>query len=306
MATAPAPGRPTGPRARVRVPATSANLGPGFDTLGLALGMYDEVELQALDAGPNRVEVHGEGEGEVPLDDRHLVLRAVCATYRRAGVVAPPLRLSCRNVVPQSRGLGSSASAVVAGVVAARGLLAAGGTELDDGVVLDIAAAFDGHADNVAPCLDGGMALTWRSGDTYRSVRLDPHPDVAPVVFVADRRSSTAATRGLLPDRVPHADAAFTAARAALVVHAMTRAPELLLAATEDRLHQPYRRPAYPETAALIDALRAAGVASAVSGAGPTVLALTTGGPLPAGLPTAGFAVRELPVDPAGAVLEVV
>ena len=306
-----------GPTVRVRVPATSANLGPGFDALGLALALYDEVDLSVLGAGAGAsvVEVHGEGAGRIPCDERHLVLRAACAAYDLAGVARPPLRMVCRNAVPHSRGLGSSAAAAVAGIVAARALLEAHGAPevaaLTPAALLDLAASFDGHADNVAACLDGGLALTWAAGHgAYASARLAPHPTVEPVVFVSGRTSSTEATRGLLPDRVPHADAAFTASRAALLVHALTVAPDLLLPATEDRLHQPYRRPAYPETAALVDALRAAGVPATVSGAGPTVLALPDGSPATTAaletLDTRGFRRLDLPVDLEGAAVEVV
>ena len=303
---------PDGPTVRVRVPATSANLGPGFDTLGLALGLHDEVELTALEdlasaaTGKERrrsiVDVHGEGAGRVPRDERHLVLKAACATYDLAGVPRPPLHLTCHNAIPHSRGLGSSASAAVAGIVAACALLGPGKAP-DDGAVLDLAARFDGHADNVAACLYGGLVVTWCEGGSFRGARLATLPEVAPVVFVSEHSSSTEATRGLLPDRVPHTDAAFTAARAALLVHALTCAPGLLFAATEDRLHQPYRRPAYPATAALVDALRGAGVPAVVSGAGPTVMALTTGEDLPDDLPTSGFTTLRLPVDVDGAVV---
>ena len=303
---------PDGPRVRVRVPATSANLGPGFDTLGLALGLHDEVELTALEdlasgatgkeRRPSVVDVHGEGAGRVPRDERHLVLKAACATYELAGVARPPLHLTCHNAIPHSRGLGSSASAAVAGIVAACALLGPGKAP-DDAAVLDLAARFDGHADNVAACLYGGLVVTWCEDGSFRGARLATLPEVAPVVFVSEHSSSTEATRGLLPDRVPHADAAFTASRAALMIHALTCAPGLLFAATEDRLHQPYRRPAYPATAALVDALRAAGVPAVVSGAGPTVLALTTGEELPDDLPTGGFTTLRLPVDGDGAVV---
>lgn len=289
---------------RARVPASSANLGPGFDTLGLALALYDEVELAVLPAGEaTLVEVSGEGAGRVPCDERHLVLRAACATFERAGAARPPLRLRCHNVVPHSRGLGSSSAAAVAGIVAARALLPAG-HELDDAAVLDLAAGFDGHADNVAACLYGGLVVTWGRPGEWGAVRLEVDRAIVPVVCVSQRTSSTEATRDLLPDRVPHADAAFSAARAALAVHALTTDPSHLFRATEDRLHQPYRRPAYPETAALVDGLRARGVAAVVSGAGPTVLALTTDGRLPDGVTTEGFTVRTLDVDTGGAVVE--
>ncbi|WP_243741428.1 homoserine kinase [Actinomycetospora succinea] len=290
---------------RVRVPATSANLGPGFDTLGLALGLWDEVELSVGDGDRCTVEVEGEGAARVPRDERHLVLRAAHATFDRAGAPRVSLRLRCRNVIPHSRGLGSSAAAAVAGIVAARGLLSST-YPLDDDAVLDLAAGFDGHADNVAACLYGGLVVSWGHEGSWHAAHLTPHPALRPVVLIAERSSSTEATRGLLPDRVPHADAAFTAARAALLVHALTSEPELLLAATEDRLHQPYRRPAYPETAAVVDQLRTAGIAAVVSGAGPTVLALTLDGALPDGLDTTGFTVRTLAVDTEGARAEVV
>lgn len=293
-----------GRAARVRVPATSANLGPGFDSLGLALDLHDEVELVVTDGPACTVEVDGEGAGRLPADERHLVLRAAHATFDRAGAARVPLRLSCRNAIPHSRGLGSSAAAAVAGIAAARALLAPTHS-LDDATVLDLAAGFDGHADNVAACLFGGLVVSWGHEGIWRAAHLTPHPALRPVVFVSDRSSSTEATRGLLPDRVPHTDAAFNAARSALMVHALTADPSLLLPATADRLHQPFRRPAYPETAALLDALRAGGVAAVVSGAGPTVLALTTDGRLPDGLDTHGFRVVPMAVDVVGARAEV-
>lgn len=294
---------PAGAAVRVRVPATSANLGPGFDTLGLALGMWDDVELSVGDGGRCTVEVEGEGAARVPRDERHLVLRAAHATFDRAGAPRVCLRLRCHNLIPHSRGLGSSAAAAVAGIVGARALLAAS-HPLDHDAVLDLAAGFDGHADNVAACLLGGLTVSWGDAGAWRATRLRPHPALRPVALVAERSSSTEATRGLLPDRVPHTDAAFTAARAALLVHALTSEPALLLPATEDRLHQPYRRSAYPETAAVVDHLRAEGVAAVVSGAGPTVLALTLDGRLPDDLDTSGFVVRPLDVDTDGARAE--
>lgn len=295
---------PVGTVVRVRVPATSANLGPGFDTLGLALGMWDDLELSVGDGDRCHVEVEGEGAARVPRDERHLVLRAAHATFDRVGASRVPLRLRCHNVIPHSRGLGSSAAAAVAGIVAARALLGAS-RPVDDDTALDLAAGFDGHADNVAACLYGGLVVSWGHEGAWHAARLSPHPALRPVALIADRSSSTEATRGLLPDRVPHGDAAFTAARSALIVHALTSEPDLLLAATEDRLHQPYRRPAYPETAAVVDHLREAGVAAVVSGAGPSVLALTLDGRLPDGLDTTGFVVRSLAVDTEGARADV-
>jgi homoserine kinase len=173
-----------------------------------------------------------------------------------------------------------------------------------DDAVLNLAAGFDGHADNVGASLLGGLVVCWNDGTSFRATRLEPHPDLIPVLLVPPETSATEVTRGLLPAQVPHADAAFTAGRAALLVHALTRAPDLLLAATEDQLHQPYRCGAYPATARLMEELRAAGVPAAVSGAGPSVLALPASGELPAGVHTAGFTPYRLGVAGAGAVLE--
>lgn len=284
---------------RVRVPASSANLGPGFDAVGLALALHDEVEVSAGGSGL-RVEVRGEGAGLVPTDERNLVVRALRAGCARCGYQPDGVVLRCQNRIPHSRGLGSSAAAAVAGVLAGYALA---GME-PDGAVLEVAAGFDGHGDNVGASLLGGLVISWHDGTSYRATRLQPHPNVRPVLLVPEQTSATEVTRRLLPAEVPHDDAAFTAGRAALLVHAMTSAPELLLSATEDRLHQPYRRAAYPATAQLVDALRAAGVPAAVSGAGPSVMALPVGGELPAGVQTAGFSRFRWDVASEGAVVE--
>lgn len=277
---------------RVTVPASTANLGSGFDALGLALARYDEVEVEVTESGL-AVEVVGCGAGRVPADGRHLVVRALRSALDELGERAPGLALRCRNVIPHSRGLGSSAAAVVAGVAAAYALA---GMPLDDRA-LQLAASFEGHADNAGASLYGGLAVAWTdSGGGFRAVRLEPHEDLRPVVFVPEIESSTAATRGLLPERVPHRDAVFAVGRAALAVHALTSAPELLLAATEDRLHQQYRESAWPATIRLVEALRALGVPAAVSGAGPTVLAFPAR-ELPAELDMSGFTPHHLAVD---------
>ena len=228
---------------RVRVPASTANLGPGFDALGLALALYDEVEVAPAASGL-RVEVHGEGAGQVPTGEDNLVVRALRAACARCGHRPDGVVLRCRNRIPHSRGLGSSAAAAVAGVLAGYALA---GMEPEE-AALDLAAGFDGHADNVGASLLGGVVISWKDKRSFRATRLEPHPDLAPVLFVPEQTSATEVTRGLLPADVPHGDAAFTAGRAALLVHALTKAPRLLLAATEDRLHQPYRRSAYPAT----------------------------------------------------------
>jgi homoserine kinase len=279
----------------VRVPASTANLGPGFDALGMALALYDTVDV-AVTSGDTVVEVIGEGAGQVPADDTHLVVRALRAGCDTLGVVLPGVSLRCHNAIPHARGLGSSAAAIVAGVVAAYGLA---GKEPDEHA-LQLAAEFEGHADNAAASLYGGLVLAWSEGARYRAVRLEPHADLRPVVLVPAERSATHVTRGLLPATVPHTDAAFSAGRCALAVHALTARPDLLLPATEDRLHQDYRDSAWPDTMRMVRELRDNGVAATVSGAGPTVFAATTDGLLPAGVDTEGFTVHELAVDRVG------
>ncbi|WP_067174311.1 homoserine kinase [Microtetraspora niveoalba] len=271
----------------VRVPATSANLGPGYDSLGLALDLYDEVEV-ALSGDGVTVEVEGQGAGEVDPGEGHLIVKTMRATFERMGVPQPSgLALRCRNRIPHARGLGSSSAAICAGILAARALAPAvagtanapAGMSLSDDDAFALATELEGHPDNVAPCLAGGLTIAWteRSG-TPRMVKLALHEDIRPVVFIPSFRSSTKEARGLLPPEVPHSDAAVNAGRAALLIAALTRMPEpgLLLAATEDRLHQDYRAPAMPRTADLVRRLRAAGVPAVVSGAGPTVLAFST------------------------------
>lgn len=262
---------------RVSVPATSANLGPGFDTLGLALDLRDELEAEVTGGGLV-VEVSGTGEGRLPLDERHLVVRAMRAAFERLGVTPPGLRLSCTNVIPHARGLGSSSAAIVAGLWLARELVADGRRRLDDAALLDLAAGIEGHPDNVAPALVGGFVIAGQDADgSFFAVPGAVDPRVSAVVFVPPTPVSTEAARGLLPAEVPHADAAVNAGRAALLVAALAGRPGQLLRATEDRLHQEFRRPAMPESLALVSALRADGIAAVVSGAGPTVLAFAVG-----------------------------
>jgi homoserine kinase len=297
-------GRPT--EVRVRVPASSANLGPGFDALGLALSLYDDIEVTVAPDGV-AIEVEGEGAGRVPCDDAHLVVRAMRTMWAITGDAPPGLRMRCRNAIPHSRGLGSSAAAAVGGAVAAA-VLAGRDPGLERDTILQVTAGMEGHADNAAASLLGGFVLAWETpGNTagrFHAVRLDAHPDIHPVAFVAGTESLTSTTRGLLPDRVPLVDAAFTGSRTALAVLAFTQRPELLLPATEDRLHQGYRRPAYPDSADLVDALRERGVPAAISGAGPTVLAFTADGVVPPGVDLHGFTPLPLPSDAAGFVVD--
>jgi homoserine kinase len=267
----------------VRVPASSANLGPGFDSMGLALGIHDLVTVEASppDAdGPRAtVEVAGEGAGVVPTGEDHLVVRAIRTGLAHAGAAPPTLRLTCANAIPHGKGLGSSAAAVVAGLLAARGLLAEP-ERLDDATVFALATAAEGHPDNAAAAAFGGFVLSWvedAAGHGHvpaaRYVPLAVGSGVRLVVCVPDADLPTSAARAMLPAVVPHGDAAFTAARAALLVEALTRRPDLLFVATQERLHQAQRGPAMPATAALLASLRADGVPAVVSGAGPSLLA---------------------------------
>lgn len=265
----------TAPRAvTVRVPATSANLGPGFDCAGLALALYDEIEVRLTPAGID-LEVTGEGAGEVPRDETHLVVQCIRAVAAELGTLLPGLSLRARNVIPHGRGLGSSAAAVIAGLLAGRALIPGGARRMSDEQLLELAVRIEGHPDNVAACLLGGFTLAW-DGPPTRTLRLDTHPDLCPVVLVAPTRLATRAARGLLPPTVPHVDAAFNAARAALLVPALTAEPGLLWAATEDRLHQDYRAAGMPDSLVLLRRLRADGLAATISGAGPSVLVLGT------------------------------
>lgn len=287
----------------VRVPASSANLGPGYDAVGLALGIHDEVEVTATAPGTaTEVEVHGEGAGDVPRGEDHLVVRSLRAALHRAGATEQPgLVLRCRNAVPHGRGLGSSATAIVTGVMAAQALLAGTVSRAD---AVHLASGMEGHPDNAAASVLGGMTLGWHSDDgRWCAVRVEPHPDVVAVVCVPAGELSTARARAMLPDRVPHSDAAFTAGRAALLVEAMTRDPRLLLPATQDRLHQDHREPAMPESLALVRRLRDAGLAAVVSGAGPSVLVLTTAaGAVEVDALAAGWQVLRPGIDIEGAL----
>jgi len=300
-------------RVHVRVPATSANLGPGFDSLGVALALHDELEVRAVGSPGAVVEVTGEGAGQVPVDEQHLVVRAVRLALDHVGASQVGLHLVCRNRIPHGRGLGSSAAAVVAGILAARALIAEPGA-LDDDTCLALATRMEGHPDNAAPALLGGATVAWSDDAGVRAARLPVHPDVVPVAVVPPQHLSTRTARSVLPAHVPHADAAFEAGRAALLVEALGRRPDLLLPATEDRLHQEYRRAVMPDSLALVGALRRQGVAAVVSGAGPTVLVLARrsgeGTDADAAIAAAfggvmaGWRVLPLPVDTVGAVAE--
>ncbi len=263
----------TGP-VTITVPATSANLGPGYDALGLALSLRDAIRAEVVD-GPGEVVVNGEGATTVPLDDSHLVRRSMQRAFDAMGCGSPPISLHCTNLIPHGRGLGSSSAAIVAGVCAARALVGGGSLLMDDDALFALAAEIEGHPDNVAPAFYGGFTVAYAAGGRFRAVSVEVDPRVCAVAFVPPGAVETKLARGLLPEQVPHGDAAQNVGRAALLVAALSRHPELLFDATEDRLHQRYRAAAMPATADLVATLRAEGLAACVSGAGPTVLVLT-------------------------------
>jgi homoserine kinase len=316
----------------VEVPATSANLGPGFDSFGLALGLHDVVVAQVAPGGLT-VDVAGEGADTAGAGEQHLVVRAMRTAFAHLGATPPGLALSCQNEIPQGFGLGSSAGAICAGLLAARALAGpAGAAALPDDTILALATRMEGHPDNVAACLAGGLTIAWHptgaggsgsagsgSGGSgvgssgsggARVARLAPLPGIGPVLCVPAAPLPTVTARQVLPPEVPHADAAANSARAALLVAGLTSQPDLLLDATEDFLHQGYRAAAMPATARLIATLRAAGVPAVVSGAGPSVLALAVAGqPGPdvsaiAGADAADWRVLPLRVDLNGATAQ--
>ena len=283
-----------GTRARVRVPASTANLGPGYDTLGLALTLYDVVEVEVTDphggvpgtvgadtmGASVRVDITGEGADELPRDESNLVVRAVRSGLKAADVTAPGLKVTCTNAIPQSRGLGSSASAAVAGVAAANALA---GSPLSAADLVQLSSEFEGHPDNAAASVLGQAVTSWtsvpvdgRSLPTFRAVQIPVHKDIRATAIVPDFHASTREVRRVLPSHVTHQDAAFNVSRAALQTVALRDHPELLWEGTRDRLHQPYRADVLPVTAEWVNRLRNRGLAAFLSGAGPTVLVLHT------------------------------
>jgi homoserine kinase len=276
---------PAGLVASAVVSASSGNLGPGFDSMGLALSLCDEIVVETMDSGLV-VEVDGEGAGQVPLGPEHLVVRAVERGLRAVGAKAAGLVVRCRNAIPHSCGLGSSAAAAVGGLAAMNGLVAqTDSTPLTDAELIQLSSEFEGHPDNAAAAVLGGAVVSWidQTGHEpkYSAVPLRLHPDIHLFCAIPEERSLTAETRVLLPAQVSHDDARFNVSRAALLVVALTERPDLLMAATEDVLHQPQRAPAMPASAEYLRQLRRNNVVATLSGAGPSLIALTTEPELP-------------------------
>ena len=296
-------------RVRVRVPASSANLGPGFDTLGLALSLHNEVTAEEADS--ITVAAEGEGAGRLGSGPRNVVVRGLRLAYDTIGRAFPGCALACVNRIPLARGLGSSAAAWVAGLVAGNALL---GSPLDREALLGLAARAEGHPDNVAAALYGGLTVSCVDSNGARALSLPVPPELRWIVLVPEVTSTTAEARAVLPKSVPRADAVFNVQRVALLLAALqTRRPDALGAALEDRLHQPYRRRRFPWLPAVSAAACDAGALGCVlSGAGPSMLAVVTGDgdavarAMETALDKAGVEghARVLDVDATGAVCE--
>ncbi len=276
----------------VVVPASAANLGPGFDSMGLALGVYDSYRAVVRAEPGLELDLGPDSQG-VPTDETHLVVATMYRAWDELGVERPAgLTLVCRNTIRMGRGMGSSAAAIVAGIALAHGLTrpeAAEGTPdgtpvpIDLDAVNDLAGLLEGHPDNASASVYGGATLSYllpneapQSVPPVRTIRLPLHSDIEPIVFVPAIQLSTATARAVLPAQVPHPHAALNSARAGVLVHALTLDPALLLPGTVDWLHQEQRRESYSDAMALVDALRAQEHAAVISGAGPSVLVLTT------------------------------
>ena len=266
---------------QVQVPATSANLGPGFDSFGLALAMHDRYVAQILDDAGLDIDVTGEGADEVPRTDKNLLVKAMNKGFEYLGGKPKGIAVRALNVIPHGRGLGSSASAIIGGLCLARALVLTGIDKMSDEKLLQLATDMEGHPDNVAAALYGNAVVAWQEDqhgkEIAQAISLSVDTRIRAIAFIPSTAVATSKARKMLPEMIPHRDAARNSANSALLVHALTLRPDLLFRATQDFLHQSYRSEAMPASFALLTKLRGAGVAAFISGAGPTVLALHTG-----------------------------
>jgi homoserine kinase len=294
---------PAGRSVAVEVPATAANLGPGFDCFGLALDWRERVNLAVIEQG-YQIEVSGEGAADLPRDESHLIIRSALVGLADLGVRTPGLWLGCRNTIPHGRGLGSSSAAIVAGLVAAAGLAQ---VKVKPDWLLGHANAIEGHPDNVAAAVYGGFVLAYEGRTGVRVAQGHVDPSIGAALYIPEMSLATAAARGLLPDTVPHVDATANSGRAALLVHAMASEPDLLYDATHDWLHQGYREPAMPRSYELMKSLRGRGFAAMISGAGPSVLVLGRKADLAAleDQQATGFSLQLSGIGSAASILEV-
>jgi homoserine kinase len=293
--------------AQVSVPATSANLGAGFDTFGLALDLRDRYAAQVLDEAIFDVDVTGEGADEVKRDKNHLVIKAMLRGFDFMGQKPRGIALRALNVTPHGRGLGSSASAIVGGLALSRELVLGGDQLMSLEEMMLLATELEGHPDNVAAAIYGGATIAWMEDiygvKTGRAVTIPVHKDIKAALFIPESQLSTSKARKLLPETVPHHDAVLNASHAALLTVALSSRPELLLTATEDLIHQRYRSSAYPKSMALVEELRRAGEAATISGAGPSVLVLHTHASAEELLSASpeGYIAREIAISRTGA-----
>lgn len=262
--------------AQVSVPATSANLGPGFDTLALALDLRDRYAAQVLDEATFDVDVSGEGSADVKKDKNNLVIKAMLRGFEHMGQKPKGIALRQLNVIPHGRGLGSSAAAIVGGLSLARALVLGGDQLMTTDEMIALGTELEGHPDNIAAAVLGSATIAWTENNVGRGVSIKVNLKIKALLFIPEGHLATAKARKLLPETIPHQDAVLNASRAALLVHAIESRPDLLLEATEDLLHQNYRAEAMPKSMALVNKLRAAGVPAMISGAGPSVLVLHT------------------------------
>lgn len=294
--------------ATVSVPASSANLGPGFDAVGLALELRDEITLRTT-TGSTRVTVEGEGAGRVPTDDNNLVVKALRLGLDVVGAPQTGIEMRCVNRIPHGRGLGSSSAAAVGGLAAAAALVEPGA--LPPEKIFQIATRLEGHPDNAAPAVYGGGQVGWIEPETYENGETRAYalafkisPQIKITVLIPGFKLATSKARGLLPAEVPHRDAAFNVGRAALLPLALSQHPELLFYATEDRLHQEYRRLGMPDTLKLLDMLRAQRIPAAVSGAGPSIIVFASlAETLRQEVQRRGWKPRELAVSESGIIV---
>jgi homoserine kinase len=267
---------------QVQVPASSANLGPGFDCLGLALTMHDRYMAQVMDEPGVDIDVTGEGADHVPTTEKNLVIKAMHKGFDFLGGRPRGIALRQLNVIPHGRGLGSSAAAIVGGLALARALVLGGNERMSNEDMLNIANEMEGHPDNVSAAIYGSANLAWQESQrghvVAQSLNIEVDPRIGALAFVPSSELSTSKARKMLPESIPHSDAVKNSSNVAVLVHALQHRPDLLLGATEDYLHQAYRKDAMPNSFALMTMLRKAGVAAFISGAGPTVLVLHTGG----------------------------
>ena len=265
---------------RVKAPATTANMGPGYDCLGMALDVWNTIEIEVLDSGEPVVEVTGEGAGELGTGRDNLVYRSMEFLFQDAEQEMPLVRIRCDNAIPLARGMGSSAAAIAGGLVAANAICSQDYTPND---LLEMAATIEGHPDNVAAAVLGGMQLVisdkTEEGSRLYTVPINVPPGLHAVVFVPQVRITTEDARAVLPEKVTMADAVHNMGRVGLLVASMaTNHPEYLAIATQDLLHQPYRQPLFPAMKVIFKAALDAGALGVfLSGSGSTVLALTQG-----------------------------